>query len=262
VDEQIVEVTFSVILPPPSRRQCVASGIRVVMRLQASACFSSSPDERQKVGLMIMQRTAYTALACGAIAALAATSLALGRNPGSDIVGGVQSITNTTGDLISRGYEAAPALMLGLAILAVVPLVALVAPLIEALVRPPEVTRRFRPTAALDQIAKEISGEIAAHPPHAFLEVVGNEATRFPMARDMLRIGREEDNDIRIPSNAVHRYHAAIYREGDEWYVSDLSGNGGNGVRLNGKRCFEARLEDGDIIELGPGRLRFRAGLS
>jgi pSer/pThr/pTyr-binding forkhead associated (FHA) protein len=104
-------------------------------------------------------------------------------------------------------------------------------------------------------------GVRARHPARAYLEIAGVENSQFAIARDMLRIGREDDNDIRIPSKDVHRYHAAIYREhDDDWYIADLSGNGGNGVRVNGRVCSEARLKDGDIIELGPGRLRFRAG--
>ena len=95
----------------------------------------------------------------------------------------------------------------------------------------------------------------------AYLEVVGADDRRFAIERDMLRIGREDDNDIRISSKDVHRYHAAIYRQHlDEWHVADLSGFSGNGIRVNGKTYRDVRLTDGDIIELGPGRLRFRTG--
>lgn len=211
---------------------------------------------------MIMQRTAYAAFACGAIAALPLFSLALGRSASADIVYAFQSITNTAGVLIARGYEAAPALMLGIALLAIVPIIAFLSPLVGAAMQPEEATRRVKP-GVIDAIANEISGEIATHPHHAFLEVVGREDARFPMVRDMLRIGREDDNDIRIPHKAVHRYHAAVYREGhDEWYVADLSGADGNGVHVNGKRYADTRLRDGDVIDLGGGRLRFRAGLT
>lgn len=209
---------------------------------------------------MIMQRTAYAALACGAIAAPPLFSFALGRSATADIVTAFQSITNTSAALIARGYDAAPALMLGLALLAALPLIALASPLVRAAMQPEDATRRLKP-GAIDAIAEEINGEFAGHRQHAFLEVVGREETRFAIARDMLRIGREEDNDIRIPHKSVHRYHAAIYREGhDEWFVADLSGAEGNGVNVNGKRCADARLADGDIIELGGGRLRFRSG--
>ncbi len=78
----------------------------------------------------------------------------------------------------------------------------------------------------------------------------------------MLRIGRAEDNDIRIPSEGVQRYHAAISREDfGDYSITDLTGLDGSGVIVNGQHCGAARLHDGDIIELGPGRLRFHAGL-
>ena len=77
----------------------------------------------------------------------------------------------------------------------------------------------------------------------------------------MLRIGREDDNDIRIPSTpctATTQPSTAKIKK--DWHITDLSGARGNGIRVNGQRCSDADLSDGDVIELGPGRLRFRAG--
>ena len=92
--------------------------------------------------------------------------------------------------------------------------------------------------------------------------MVGSANTRFDILRDMLRIGRAEDNDISIPSEGVHRYHAAISREDfGDYTITDLTGLDGSGVIVNGRHCDAAHLHDGDIIELGPGRLRFHAGL-
>lgn len=39
--------------------------------------------------------------------------------------------------------------------------------------------------------------------------------------------------------------------------VMDLSGRGGNGVTVNGIRHNEARLADGDLVQLGDVALRF-----
>jgi hypothetical protein len=163
--------------------------------------------------------------------------------------------------LVTEGYDVAPALMLGLGLLAVIPIIALLAPVVVRVRRPSDATRRYRAGAAGD-VADEIDGDAAEIPPHAFLEVVDGPETKFAILRDMLRIGREDDNDIRIPSPAVHRYHAAIHREHmEDWHITDLSGINGNGIRVNGQKCSDATLHDGDVIELGPGRLRFRAGL-
>ncbi|MEO1281254.1 MAG: FHA domain-containing protein [Pseudomonadota bacterium] len=75
---------------------------------------------------------------------------------------------------------------------------------------------------------------------------------------DLLRIGREADNDIVLGSKTVHRYHAVIRRTRDAGYVLvDLSGTGGNGVHLNGERILDGQLRDGDQIVLGTARLKF-----
>ena len=147
-----------------------------------------------------------------------------------------------------------------LTLLLVVPLIAVISPIVFHAGQPENATRRYRATAH-DDVSQHITGSGPVSSSRAYLEIVGVANARFAIARDMLRIGREDDNDIRIPSAAVHRYHAAIYREqvGD-WHIADLSGRDGNGIRVNGQKCFDAQLSDGDVIELGPGRLRFRAG--
>jgi FHA domain len=210
---------------------------------------------------MFMQRTASLWIGCGVLAApIIFSGSALVFDVGH-IVGSFQSTSNFTRHLIANGYHAAPALMICLALLMVVPLIALMSPVVFEMRRPADATRCFK-TGSADIGIPAITGGELNRPSHAFLEVVGAADTRFAILRDMLRIGREDDNDIRIPSNAVHRYHAAIHREHqDGWRITDLSGTGGNGIRVNGKRCAEAHLSDGDVIELGPGRLRFRAGL-
>ncbi len=171
---------------------------------------------------------------------------------------------NVASQAITSGYRAAPALMLGLAMLVAIPVMAVGSRVWIWSQRSTESTRRFRRRIKLFEhdVSAEISGETPQLPGHAYLEVVGNRGARFAILRDMLRIGREEDNDIRIPSGAVHRYHAAIHRvDLGAYRITDLSGIEGNGVVVNGQRCADARLYDGDMIELGPGRLRFHAGL-
>ncbi len=166
------------------------------------------------------------------------------------------------GDVVAIGYQTAPALTIGI-------LAALGFPLISVLARIAERSRRSREATRLyfgDPLrrgAKGVAGDAEGLHGPAFLEVVGGSGARFPIQRDMVRIGREDDNDIRIKNGSVHRYHAAISREDfDDWRVTDLSGLDGNGLIVNGRRCSEAHLNDGDVIQLGPGRLRFRAGVA
>jgi hypothetical protein len=92
----------------------------------------------------------------------------------------------------------------------------------------------------------------------AWLTVEGAGASPLPLAAHMIRIGRHEDNDIRLADSSVHRYHALIQRTPEEDFViTDLSGKDGNGVRINGTRHDKARLSDGDLIELGRAKLKF-----
>ena len=82
----------------------------------------------------------------------------------------------------------------------------------------------------------------------------------MPLAGQVIRIGRDRDNDIRLPDASVHRYHAVIEHTPEEAFViTDLSGKDGNGLRVNGKRLTRAELADGDLIELGRTRLRFES---
>ena len=210
---------------------------------------------------MFMQRTASLKLGCGMLAApLIFSTSAFAIEP-NHIVGTFQSTSNFAQDLLTHGYQTAPALMMCLLLLMVVPVIAVISPIVFEMHRPADATRRYS-SGFRDARPVAISGEAINRPAHAFLEIVGVADTHFAILRDMLRIGREDDNDIRIPSNAVHGYHAAIHRENqDGWHITDLSGASGNGIRVNGQRCCDAHLSDGDVIELGPGRLRFRAGL-
>ncbi len=149
--------------------------------------------------------------------------------------------------------------MLGLTVLALIPLLA-AGGRIAAMRR----SRLAAPNASEtsgEDVSIDAMGDRAALPGHAYVEVIGANNAHYAILHDMLRIGREDDNDIRIPSRGIDRYHAAIHREDlADWWITDLSGRDGNGVRVNGQRCGDARLRDGDVIDLGPGRLKFHAG--
>ncbi|MGL4396561.1 MAG: FHA domain-containing protein [Hyphomicrobium sp.] len=196
---------------------------------------------------------------------------------GASAVGGLpnalpvlNAVTDGVADAIQFGYRAAPALMLGLVMLVAMPVIALAARIQRWWRHASTRARRgarsaARHCAALadDEMSGMIDGDMATPPGHAYLEIVGQRPLRFTILRDMFRIGREDDNDIRISSDAVHRYHAAIHREEFGAYrITDLSGLTGQGISVNGERCDDAFLHDGDVIDLGPGRMRFHSGLT
>ena len=80
-----------------------------------------------------------------------------------------------------------------------------------------------------------------------------------PLRQDLLRIGRHQENDIRLEDKTVHRYHALLHRSPDgDFLIRDLSGHAGNGVYVNGARIEQTALRPGDLVELGAVRLRFQ----
>jgi pSer/pThr/pTyr-binding forkhead associated (FHA) protein len=91
------------------------------------------------------------------------------------------------------------------------------------------------------------------------LEIVDDGATALPVRGSMVRIGRHEENDICLSSKSVHRYHAVMQLTGDQEYtITDISGLDGNGVFVNAERIDNTTLQNGDLIELGDVKLRFR----
>jgi pSer/pThr/pTyr-binding forkhead associated (FHA) protein len=95
-------------------------------------------------------------------------------------------------------------------------------------------------------------------PHQAWIRLEGTATGSVLLAGQLIRIGRHEDNDIRLLDGHVHGYHAVIERTPEEAFIiTDLSGKEGYGLRVNGERHARVRLSDGDVIELGHTRMRF-----
>lgn len=169
-------------------------------------------------------------------------------------------------------YTRAPALMLGLSVLLLVPVLALagfVATRSRTRTASPEATvlirGRPRQIEALDDTGAENTPQTRtlnpARPGAAWVET--DKGERVEIGSTMVRIGREADNDIRFADKTVHRYHAIIRRTSDgEVMVTDMSGDDGNGVLVNGTRIGEAQLSRGDVINIGKIKLRFETQLA
>lgn len=150
--------------------------------------------------------------------------------------------------LIAAGYAHAPAVMIGLAALLVLPPLALIG---LVFYRRPRAPLRSPPGA------KTIP---APGTREAWIELEDGDGTRCPIGAGPIRIGRHADNEICLSDTTVHRFHAVIQSTFDSGIVlKDVSGPGGNGVKLNGARVDQAVLADGDTVEIGKQRLRFGA---
>jgi DNA-binding NtrC family response regulator/pSer/pThr/pTyr-binding forkhead associated (FHA) protein len=72
---------------------------------------------------------------------------------------------------------------------------------------------------------------------------------RFPIHRDELILGSEDDCDIRLPYTGVSHHHARLTRQGDALFIEDLGSR--RGMLVSGKRVKESGLEVLDEIRLG-----------
>ncbi len=80
-------------------------------------------------------------------------------------------------------------------------------------------------------------------------------ARSFYIAKNLVFIGRSEDNDLVIKSQNVLNRHAKIERIGGRYKLQDLS-TGGN-TYVNGRRAEQRYLREGDEISFDAHRFKF-----
>ena len=152
--------------------------------------------------------------------------------------------TSAVDGWVRRGYQRRPAVIVGLAAILTLPPLALAGWFLY----------RRRP----EQVMKRSAPDFPVGAGGAYVDVDG--AGRFKLSgrRDLLQIGRHDDNDVCLEDESVHRYHAVIERlAGAGFVITDLSGPEGAGLRVNGERQVKKQLSHGDTLELGNARMRF-----
>lgn len=77
----------------------------------------------------------------------------------------------------------------------------------------------------------------------------------YPLQPHETSIGRAPGNDIQIQDAAVSRRHAKVIAGDAGYAIIDLGSE--NGIYVNRERVTERVLEDGDIVEIGPGTKTF-----
>ena len=94
---------------------------------------------------------------------------------------------------------------------------------------------------------------------YGWLEMLDGNASRHPLRTTNVRVGRHRDNDICLQNDSISRRHAVLHYNAEtrRFVITDLGG--GNGVVVNKTRYKSRELNDGDMVELGEVRLRFRA---
>jgi hypothetical protein len=93
---------------------------------------------------------------------------------------------------------------------------------------------------------------------YGWLEMLDGAASRYPLRTTNARIGRHRDNDICLQNDSISRRHALLHFNADNrrFRITDLGGD--NGVIVNTVKQQSHELSDGDLVELGEVRLRFR----
>ena len=159
-------------------------------------------------------------------------------------------------------YRRFPAIVTGLTGLILLPVLALPGLLLRMMHRRRRLSAPVQNSASrlTDTDRLEQYGRLEQRGP-VWVKVEGAQDCRARLDGEMLRIGREADNDICLEASSVHRYHALVHRTCDrDVVITDLSGEEGNGMLVNGTRLQCVALHDGDRIQLGQVRLRFELG--
>jgi pSer/pThr/pTyr-binding forkhead associated (FHA) protein len=72
--------------------------------------------------------------------------------------------------------------------------------------------------------------------------------------KPILLVGRHPECDIQIDSRKISRRHCCIAQVADYLVIRDLGST--NGIRINGDRVVEGRLDEGDVVLIGASRFR------
>jgi predicted component of type VI protein secretion system len=70
----------------------------------------------------------------------------------------------------------------------------------------------------------------------------------IPLLRKTLLVGRRESCDIVLRFSNVSAHHCQLTVTGGYWYVLDMKSR--NGVKVNGNRVKEKRIDPGDVLSI------------
>ena len=85
-----------------------------------------------------------------------------------------------------------------------------------------------------------------------------NEGSKYMLDAEVTRAGRHPDSDIFLDDITVSRRHAEIVRRADGFHLVDAGSL--NGTYVNRDRVEEAKLGNGDELQIGRFKLVFFTG--
>ena len=71
----------------------------------------------------------------------------------------------------------------------------------------------------------------------------------IPLLKKTLLVGRRESCDVVLRFANVSAHHCQLLLVGGYWYVKDLKSR--NGVKVNGLRVTDKRVDPGDVLSVG-----------
>jgi membrane fusion protein (multidrug efflux system) len=83
----------------------------------------------------------------------------------------------------------------------------------------------------------------------------GSEPDLYKLDQDRIRLGREPDNDVVLPSKTCSRYHAEILRSHDTYKIVDCGST--NGIKIGPEKLPEVLITHGISVGVGEYTLTF-----
>lgn len=85
----------------------------------------------------------------------------------------------------------------------------------------------------------------------------GSLAKTIELTKNLMTIGRTEDNDVHVQDDSVSKRHGILVRDGDDYQLHDF--NSTNGTFVNGERIMAFKLKHGVSIRLGFVELQYES---
>jgi transcriptional regulator with GAF, ATPase, and Fis domain len=94
---------------------------------------------------------------------------------------------------------------------------------------------------------------MAHEPLRLFVKSPGRDERLYEVREDEAVVGRDPKVPIAVEDRTLSRQHCRIYAGPDGWRVTDMGSR--NGTYVNGQPVLDARLAEGDRIEIGETRI-------
>jgi chromosome segregation ATPase len=111
-----------------------------------------------------------------------------------------------------------------------------------------------RVQSSIDELGRSFEGA-PAQAQVSILTRLDNGQNHSVVLRGRTTIGRDRDNDLSLAMRSVSRHHAVLIPGFRTAFVQDLKST--NGVLVNQRRVRCARLEHGDMINIGEAQFRY-----